>query len=90
MGVEQRGWVKRLHLEFNWKQEETHLSATKSFIIPKQLVVEAFKAVKANAGAARVDRQSNLAISCGRCKAAAAPVRPLAPDGGCVCLMGAV
>jgi len=34
------------------------LSATKPFIIPKQLVVEAFKAVKANAGAAGVDRQS--------------------------------
>jgi RNA-directed DNA polymerase len=34
------------------------LSATKPFIIPKQLVMEAFKAVKANAGAAGVDRQS--------------------------------
>ena len=34
------------------------MSATKPFIIPKQLVVEAFKAVKANAGAAGVDRQS--------------------------------
>jgi len=34
------------------------LSATKAFVISKQLVVEAFKAVKANAGAAGVDRQS--------------------------------
>jgi RNA-directed DNA polymerase len=34
------------------------LSATKPFVISKQLVVEAFKAVKANAGAAGVDRQS--------------------------------
>jgi RNA-directed DNA polymerase len=34
------------------------LSATKSFNIPKPLVMEAFKAVKANAGAAGVDRQS--------------------------------
>ena len=34
------------------------MNATKSFTIPKQLVMEAFKAVKANAGAAGVDRQS--------------------------------
>jgi RNA-directed DNA polymerase len=34
------------------------LSATKPFIISKQLVMEAFKAVKANAGAAGIDRQS--------------------------------
>lgn len=34
------------------------MSATKSFTIPKLLVVEAFKAVKANAGAAGVDKQS--------------------------------
>lgn len=34
------------------------MSATKSFDISKQQVVEAFKAVKANAGSAGVDRQS--------------------------------
>jgi len=34
------------------------LSATKPFTIPKKLVLEAFKAVKANKGAAGVDRQS--------------------------------
>ncbi len=34
------------------------MNAAKSFIISKQLVMEAFKAVKANAGAAGVDRQS--------------------------------
>jgi RNA-directed DNA polymerase len=34
------------------------LSKTKSFIIPKDLVVEAYKLVKANAGAAGVDQQS--------------------------------
>jgi RNA-directed DNA polymerase len=34
------------------------LRATKPFIISKQLVMEAFKAVKANAGAAGVERQS--------------------------------
>jgi RNA-directed DNA polymerase len=34
------------------------LSATKPFTISKQLVMEAYKAVKANAGAAGVDRQS--------------------------------
>jgi len=34
------------------------LGATKPFVISKQLVVEAFKAVKANAGAAGVDKES--------------------------------
>ena len=34
------------------------MNAAKPFIISKQLVMEAFKAVKANAGAAGVDRQS--------------------------------
>lgn len=58
MGVEQRGWVKRLHLEFNCVCRRKLLSATKPFIISKQLVMEAFKAVKANAGAAGVDKQS--------------------------------
>jgi RNA-directed DNA polymerase len=57
MRLEQRGQVEQLHLEFNWKQEET-VSATKPFTISKHLVYEAFKAVKSNAGAAGVDRQS--------------------------------
>ncbi len=34
------------------------MSATKPFAISKQLVYEAFKAVKANAGAAGVDKES--------------------------------
>lgn len=34
------------------------MSATKPFTIPKRLVYEAFKAVKANAGSAGVDGQS--------------------------------
>lgn len=34
------------------------MSATRPFAISKHLVYEAFKAVKANAGAAGVDRQS--------------------------------
>ena len=34
------------------------MSATKPFNIPKPLVMEAFRAVKANDGAAGVDRQS--------------------------------
>ncbi len=34
------------------------MGATKPFVISKQLVVEAFKAVKANAGAAGVDRET--------------------------------
>jgi RNA-directed DNA polymerase len=39
------------------EQEET-MSATKVFSISKQLVMEAFQSVKANAGAAGVDLQS--------------------------------
>lgn len=34
------------------------MSETKSFIIPKTLVIEAYKLVKANAGAAGIDRQT--------------------------------
>jgi hypothetical protein len=34
------------------------MDAAKPFAIPKRLVMEAFKAVKANAGAAGVDQQS--------------------------------
>ena len=34
------------------------MSTTKPFVIDKRLVYEAFKAVKANAGAAGVDKQS--------------------------------
>ena len=34
------------------------MSKTKPFIVPKELVVEAYKLVKANAGAAGVDQQS--------------------------------
>ena len=34
------------------------MSKTKPFTIPKELVVEAYKLVKANAGAAGVDQQS--------------------------------
>ena len=34
MGMEQRGWIKRLRLEFNWQQEETvECNKTKPFII---------------------------------------------------------
>ena len=39
------------------KQEET-VSTTKQFSIPKQLVMDAFNAVKANAGSAGVDNVS--------------------------------
>jgi hypothetical protein len=34
------------------------MNATKTFDIPKQLVMNAYKAVKANAGAAGIDEQS--------------------------------
>jgi RNA-directed DNA polymerase len=57
MGSERRGWIKRLRLLFNWRQEEI-MNATKPFNIPKNLVMAAFKAVKFNAGSAGVDKQS--------------------------------
>ena len=44
-------------LKFNLQEEEI-LSQTKTFIIPKELVMKAFQRVKANAGAAGVDQQT--------------------------------
>ena len=38
--------------------QEEIMSEAKSFIIPKMLVMEAYKLVKANAGAAGVDKQT--------------------------------
>jgi RNA-directed DNA polymerase len=58
MVAEQRGCVRQLNEIFNWKYQEEILSKTKPFDIPKQLVVEAWETVKANAGSAGVDRQS--------------------------------
>jgi len=57
MDMEQRGWVRWSQLKFN-SQEEDILSETKPFTISKHLVMQAFKLVKANAGAAGVDQQS--------------------------------
>jgi RNA-directed DNA polymerase len=57
MRLEQRSWVKWWHLKNNWQQEEP-MNVTKSFDIPKQLVMDAYKAVKANAGAAGIDKES--------------------------------
>jgi RNA-directed DNA polymerase len=48
-----------LHLTCNWKQDETmDATKTKPFNIDKKLVYDAYKAVKAKAGAAGVDGQS--------------------------------
>ena len=57
MGMEQRDGVRRLRTELN-SQEEDILTTTKPFTIPKGLVMQAYKLIKANAGAAGVDRQS--------------------------------
>ncbi len=57
MEMERRGCVKWSKLKFN-SQEEEILEKTKPFTISKQLVVKAYKSVKANAGAAGVDQQS--------------------------------
>jgi len=58
MGPEQRGRVRRLHHRGNWRQEDPVRAADKPFSIDKKLVYEAYKAVKANAGAAGVDGQT--------------------------------
>src|SRR5450756_2481130 len=43
----------------NWKQDEAmHATTTKPYNIDKKLVYDAYKAVKANAGAAGVDKQT--------------------------------
>ena len=42
----------------NWRQEDAVRAADKPFSIDKKLVYEAYKAVKANAGAAGVDGQT--------------------------------
>jgi retron-type reverse transcriptase len=48
-----------LHSTYNWQQDETmDATKTKPFNIDKKLVYDAYKAVKANAGAAGVDGQS--------------------------------
>jgi len=58
MGPEQRGRVRRLHHRGNWRQEDPVSAADKPFSIDKRLVYEAYKAVRANAGAAGVDGQT--------------------------------
>ena len=57
MGLERRGCVVRPWPLANWKREEP-VDKAKPFDIPKREVWEAFKKVKANQGAAGVDRQT--------------------------------
>jgi RNA-directed DNA polymerase len=47
-----------LHYRGNWSQEDAVSATDKPFSIDKKLVYEAYKAVKANAGAAGVDGQT--------------------------------
>jgi len=59
MELEQRDRVRWLYSTRNWQQDETmDATDTKPFNIDKKLVYDAYKAVKANAGAAGVDGQS--------------------------------
>lgn len=59
MEVERRGCVRRLYSTFNWKQfQEEILEKTKPYIIPKKLFVQAYRLVKANAGASGIDNES--------------------------------
>ena len=57
MVMERRGCVKSLALMYNWEQDDI-LVTTKPFNIPKQLVWQAYKLVRANAGSAGIDNQS--------------------------------
>lgn len=57
MAMERRGCIRMSVTKFNLKEEEI-LKETKPFSISKELVMQAFKLVKANAGGAGVDQQS--------------------------------
>jgi retron-type reverse transcriptase len=57
MRLEQRGRVKPLRSASNWRRRR-RMSAVKPFTIPKRLVSDAWKAVKANAGSAGVDKET--------------------------------
>ena len=56
--MERRGCVKLLIQYSTEDIQEEILEKTKPFNIPKQLVWQAYKLVKANAGAAGIDHQS--------------------------------
>ncbi|EIH0299271.1 group II intron reverse transcriptase/maturase, partial [Escherichia coli] len=58
MNVERRGSVGQSASQPNCKQEEAAGEQTKPFQVSKLHVVEAYRRVKANAGAAGVDNQT--------------------------------
>lgn len=58
MGLERRGCTAWFYLKVNWDTGRNLVSKAKPFSISKQEVYEAYKQVKANKGAAGVDRQS--------------------------------
>ena len=55
--MERRGCIRQSSLKFNSTEEEI-LDKTKTFTISKHTVMQAFRLVKANAGAAGIDQQS--------------------------------
>ena len=52
--MEQRGVIIQLEVDNNWKQEDL-MQESKPYNIPKTVVLEAYKRVKANKGSAGID-----------------------------------
>jgi retron-type reverse transcriptase len=54
MVMEQRGVIIQLEVDNNWKQEDL-MPESKPYNIPKKVVMEAYRRVKANKGSAGID-----------------------------------
>ena len=54
MAMEQRGVIIQPNADNNWKQEDL-MQESKPYNIPKKVVIEAYRRVKANKGSAGID-----------------------------------